>query len=638
MRDQLVTETIDARILRLVGLEQAFDLDYETYLILLKEAQVKGKNTLAPEEQAILANERKRVRGKVGRFKPKSKTIRVDNITSVGRVSQKVLPGTKGIGSALIVKSLENISKTVESISDNLSDQSKEDKKEAEENRKDEENKKRRKKEESLETSTKKIVSAAKKLFAPVKGILDSIYNYLFYTFLGRGVNEALTWLSNPENKNKVAALGKFVSDFWPALLGTAFAFFTPLGNFIRTTLAEIAKLGLRFPLVAAATGVTVLGELGAAKMRQVTGKEYRLTGYEGGVPGVAPGAVQDVKKKKRTAAEIKENQEAPYGRNPDGTPKLFPSLFASGGFIDQNTGLKISGAGPDTQLTALQPGEVVMNRATVRAVGAGHLLNLNRMFGGPNANKPRFTNNIQLSRFGGMVGRGLRGADLMRIMHGTSSSAAESIRSTGFREQTGMLGKGVYGSLKGWVADTYRGAGKFKGVLPGQGPRLDMLVPQTARTLRGATVVSSRQANRGLSIAEGILSGKYTGPKAQSLMPLLTRSTPTMRQAITVGVRNFLGRAMGVLNAPIVGDMLDPRGAGGGSTLQEAYKRGYYKGPMPGPLTKGSMNIITLPPSIENVSSSTPPRAGGSEIPSFSAIAPGNRRMENAQIYGIVP
>jgi hypothetical protein len=31
-------------------------------------------------------------------------------------------------------------------------------------------------------------------------------------------------------------------------------------------------------------------------------------------------------------------------------------------------------------------------------------------------------------------------------------------------------------------------------------------------------------------------------------------------------------------------------------------------------------------------------PRAGGSEVPSFSAVAPGNRRMENAQIYGIVP
>lgn len=635
MRDQLVTETIDARILRLVGLEQAFDLDYETYLILLKEAQVKGKNTLAPEEQAILANERKRVRGKVGRFKPKSKTIRVDNITSVGRVSQKVLPGTKGIGSALIVKSLENISKTVESISDNLSDQSKEDKKEAEENRKDEENKKRRKKEESLETSTKKIVSAAKKLFAPVKGILDSIYNYLFYTFLGRGVNEALTWLSNPENKNKVAALGKFVSDFWPALLGAATYFFTPLRGFINGIVGLVVKLGKFFikgpkSLDPVSLGVGVAVSTFEAERRKQQ-EEKRLSEEEAKKRGVKPETVQK---------ELKESKKSWWSMFGQGFSDVGLSVggIAGGGFIDQSTGLKISGAGPDTQLTALQPGEVVMNRATVRAVGAGNLLNLNRMFGGPNANKPRFANNIQLSRFGGMVGRGLRGADLMRIMHGTSSNAAESIRSSGFREQTGMLGKGVYGSLKGWVADTYRGAGKFKGVLPGQGPRLDMLVPQTARTLRGATVVSSRQANRGLSIAEGILSGKYTGPKAQSLMPLLTRSTPTMRQAITVGVRNFLGRAMGVLNAPIVGDMLDPRGAGGGSTLQEAYKRGYYKGPMPGPLTKGSMNIITLPPSIENVSSSTPPRAGGSEIPSFSAIAPGNRRMENAQIYGIVP
>jgi hypothetical protein len=31
-------------------------------------------------------------------------------------------------------------------------------------------------------------------------------------------------------------------------------------------------------------------------------------------------------------------------------------------------------------------------------------------------------------------------------------------------------------------------------------------------------------------------------------------------------------------------------------------------------------------------------PTAGGSEVPSFSAIAPGNRRLENAQIYGIIP
>ena len=628
MRDQLVTETIDAKILRLVGLEETFDLDYDTYLILLKEAQVKGKNTLPQEELAVLANERKRVRGKVGRFKPKAKSINANNITSIGRMGQRLLPAGRGVGSAPIVKSLESIGKIVESISENLSDQSKEDRKGAEENRKDEENKKRETKEKSLEAGTKKVIAAAKKLFAPIRGIFDAIFNYVFYTFLGRGINEALTWLANPENKKKVAALGQFIKDFWPALLGAAGLFFTPLGSFIRTILGQIALLGLRFPLVTAAAAAGVAGAYSESKMREVDETLLKRKVKESKEKG-KPLSKQEIEKIR--IENLQKRIDAVTGKNIPG------SALASGGFIDQNTGLKISGAGPDTQLTALQPGEIVMNRAAVKAIGAGNLLNLNGMFGGPNANKPKFTNNIQLSANGGMVGRGLRGADLMRIMHGTSSSAAESIRSTGFREQSGMLGKGVYGSLKGWVADTYRGAGLAKGIMPGQGSRLDMLVPNTARTLRGATVVSSRQANRGLSIAEGILSGKYTGAKAQSLMPLLTKSTPTMMKSLAFGAKNLLGRSLGVLNAPVIGDMLDPRGAGGGSTLQEASKRGYYKGPIPGPSSKGKPNVITLPPTIENASSPTR-KASGSEIPSFSAVAPGNRRMENAQIYGIVP
>lgn len=156
---------------------------------------------------------------------------------------------------------------------------------------------------------------------------------------------------------------------------------------------------------------------------------------------------------------------------------------------------------------------------------------------------------------------QGLRGADLKRIMHGTAEGIPELIRKTGFRGQAGMIGKGVYGSTKGWVADTYRGAGALKGILPGQGPRLNMLVPQAARTLRGATVVSERQANRGLKIAEGILSGKYTGAKAQSLMPLLEKATPTMAEAFGMGALKLLGRGAGILNAPVIGDMIDPAG-----------------------------------------------------------------------------
>ena len=157
---------------------------------------------------------------------------------------------------------------------------------------------------------------------------------------------------------------------------------------------------------------------------------------------------------------------------------------------------------------------------------------------------------------------KGLRGTPLKRIMHGTKTGVPELIRSGGFKGQTGMLGKGVYGSVKGWVADTYRGAGAFKGILPGQGPRLDLLVPQAAKTLRGATVVTERQANRGLSIAEGILSGKYTGAKAQSLLPLLVKETPTMGQAFLRSLTPLLkmgSKVLPLLNAPVIGDALFP-------------------------------------------------------------------------------
>ena len=81
-------------------------------------------------------------------------------------------------------------------------------------------------------------------------------------------------------------------------------------------------------------------------------------------------------------------------------------TLFSSGGLVDNTIGEKIRGAGPDTQLTALTPGEVVMNRSAVNAVGANNLLALNKMYGGVNANKPRKLGNVFGMSGGGMVGR----------------------------------------------------------------------------------------------------------------------------------------------------------------------------------------------------------------------------------------
>ena len=77
-----VSEKIDERILRLLGLEDVFDLDYDTYLTLLKEAIVTGSKKLPQEELALLANERKRIRGKKGRFSPKKEKITAGKVAT----------------------------------------------------------------------------------------------------------------------------------------------------------------------------------------------------------------------------------------------------------------------------------------------------------------------------------------------------------------------------------------------------------------------------------------------------------------------------------------------------------------------------------------------------------------------------
>lgn len=59
-----------------------------------------------------------------------------------------------------------------------------------------------------------------------------------------------------------------------------------------------------------------------------------------------------------------------------------------SGGGVDKNTGLKISGFGKDTQLTALSPGEVVFSNPAGDFWGRDNLLAMNAMGGGDNTPK----------------------------------------------------------------------------------------------------------------------------------------------------------------------------------------------------------------------------------------------------------
>ena len=259
---------------------------------------------------------------------------------------------------------------------------------------------------------------------------------------MGNAFNQLINWFSDPNNQKKVKTLQRFLKDWWPALLGAVVVFFTPFGRFVRGVLRIVGGLTGRL--------VGLIPKIGGAinSLRRVLMRNPLLAGLA--VGGAAVGATiayfnQQQAKEEGTqevaAAEQQVQQfssggsilKSLFGFNqPRGNP--YAQMFGYGG-ITSNTGQIISGFGPDTQLIAAQPGEIVINKRTVDAVGADTLLNLNRYYGGPGANQPKMG---RLFTSGGMVGdsqtdtkpRHPREMPIQRMLNGRglSSTAAMAI------------------------------------------------------------------------------------------------------------------------------------------------------------------------------------------------------------------
>ena len=179
--EDLVSEQIDERILALLGLEDAIDIDYATYKTLLREKMMEGRmadSKMPTEETEILTEEFKRVKGNTGRFKVKKEKIKfesfVANVTtpqsSRPQSSLLALPGTAepdvevGQDPAVggIQKFLGGVTDKLAEIEKNLSDmldmdakELADEKKEAETERLDAQKSESRKKESKLESGIK---------------------------------------------------------------------------------------------------------------------------------------------------------------------------------------------------------------------------------------------------------------------------------------------------------------------------------------------------------------------------------------------------------------------------------------------------------------------------------------------------
>jgi GH24 family phage-related lysozyme (muramidase) len=452
------TENVDSRILQLLGLEDVFDLDYDDYANLLKEKLIevsKGTDDSSTEDAILLREELKKARGNKGKgaFKVKKK-INKDSFTdfNVGQPKKDTAQARKPAyallhGKQLKEKSqkvkdfkdeqseekkqrkqsdnqiLKSISKSLDKIIGILSKQLEFDKKQTEKQRKLEERGKRKDKENKMESAfskgIKSLAKVAGKIFSPLQDLFGRIVRFLTIIFLGKVVKKFIDWFTNPKNQSKVETLGRLLKTFWPAILA-GLIFLNPLGRLItkavfiigkgvgkllKVAIPSLLKFARRNPKLAAATALFTAGAT---------------------IPMIFPGTVDEQERKTekevsekgedRTRKELERKANEPNfyerltGQDSEAKEQLYKldtgetKSYKRGGKITTESGKDIKGAGVDTQLIAARPGEIVINKETVNAVGADHFLGLNKQYGGANANKPKTVRGVQTASGGGLV------------------------------------------------------------------------------------------------------------------------------------------------------------------------------------------------------------------------------------------
>ena len=419
-----------------LGVEDASDIDFETYRTLLKEkiaAARMGGSKMDSGDISYLTNEFLRIRKfkapegqkkkkiDVKKFVQKTeetrkKSERLNNkflesrkVTPSAAPSQSVKPQmlmlppaqsplgggeddqefkeqvSKGLEN--IVPNLDTLQSTMESILGTLKQQALLDKKEEREEDRLEAKERRVSREKALESKGKKTgvddKNLGKKAVKPVKGIFDMLMDFFKNVLLGGALLFLLNVLKDPKRMLQplVDALNNVLGFFNGIIRGingfidgfNKFVF-GPINNFVLNPIhASLNFIEDRIN--------DVLGLFGADPLENIPDESPALE-----IPKIPEIPMYD-----------------PFKIRPENQEQAPPVQTFSGGGQVTNNSINITGAGADTQLIAAQPGEFVMSRGAVNKYGADTLADMNAAGGG--TNKPRDNRGIQGFSNGGLVG-----------------------------------------------------------------------------------------------------------------------------------------------------------------------------------------------------------------------------------------
>ena len=285
--------------------------------------------------------------------------------------------GAKLPGGGGLTETLGSIAATVESIKNTLIGQQEVDKQAIEDEKQNAETAARAKKENKLES---KIFSTLKtqgeKIIAPVKSLWSKIWDFFVKLFAGKVLMNVLEWFGDKKNTDKIKSMIRFVSDWWPAILGSIGVL---LGGLLIVGGGPIAAMiGAAMFLAGALTPViAALGIFGGGDAKKL---EQQKRDLEKGLNDVDDGGgEQNVNVEDQIQTDEEVLNEVQF-RNEGGliSDRVFDKGFNKGG--------SVPGSGnSDTVPAMLTPGEFVMSKGAVLQYGVDTLSNMNAAAGGTN-------------------------------------------------------------------------------------------------------------------------------------------------------------------------------------------------------------------------------------------------------------
>ena len=288
------------------------------------------------------------------------------NFISPGSAPAALPPAEADGGSGDMSSVLSKIAGDVNIIKGIVEAQKDISKDQADDTRKAREKKKRSMKENLLEGGKKmydKVAGAFGKVLEPAKGIFESIFKFISLFLLGSGLMKILDWFGNPDNKNKIQSIFRFLKDWWPAIIASLIPF---LGG---------------IPLVIAVIGLVV------GYLPKLIDTVKMLFGFGKKVDEEIAKNEKDLEK---SDTNVKLDEQA--GEDPPGQTETGEQIDTSGAGEKPNVaeppqfnqGGEVPGQGnKDTVPAMLTPGEFVLTKDAVNQVGVDTLYGMNAAAGG---------------------------------------------------------------------------------------------------------------------------------------------------------------------------------------------------------------------------------------------------------------